>query len=223
METTEYYETVVRRNHAEIKDEWVERVLDNPYHIEFQPNGRIGYYGYIDGADKWLRVILEIAYFEETDTLSLWNGTPASEAGDLIANGALDVNDNTEGIATGDIIADYDSDGKVVGFTIEHASELLLHPLARKGEQSDHLEVKGIYAGYAYTLSLGQGTLILNSDREQVRSREVADNLTAHYDSEGDAAGFTLERAAELLLPHLKGEAGSQRIPVSVESATNND
>ncbi len=59
METTEYYETVVRRNHPEIKDEWVERVLDNPYHTEVQPNGRIRYYGYIDEAEKWLRVILD--------------------------------------------------------------------------------------------------------------------------------------------------------------------
>lgn len=59
METTEYYETVIRRNHPEIKDEWVERVLDNPYHTEVQPNGRIRYYGYIDEAEKWLRVILD--------------------------------------------------------------------------------------------------------------------------------------------------------------------
>lgn len=59
METTEYYETVVRRNHPEIKDEWVERVLDSPYHTEVQPNGRIRYYGYIDEAEKWLRVILD--------------------------------------------------------------------------------------------------------------------------------------------------------------------
>lgn len=59
MKTTEYYETVVRRNHPEIKDEWVERVLNNPYHTEVQPNGRVRYYGYIDEADKWLRVILD--------------------------------------------------------------------------------------------------------------------------------------------------------------------
>jgi len=59
METTEYYETVVRRNHPEIKDEWVERVLDNPHHTEVQPDGRIRYYGYIVEAEKWLRVIVE--------------------------------------------------------------------------------------------------------------------------------------------------------------------
>lgn len=166
---------------------------------------------------------LEIAYFEETDTLSLWNGTPASEASDLIASGALDVNGDTEGAVTGDILADYDSAGRVVGFTIEHAAELLLHPLVSKGGVSDYLEIDGKYAGYSYTLSMNNGTLTLSSDRDKVRSSEVAEHLTAHYDVNGDAAGFILKRAAELLLPHLKGQAGAQRTPASVVSATNND
>ena len=157
---------------------------------------------------------LEIAYYDETDTLSLWNGRPASEAGDLIATGALDA--DPDGTVTGDIIADYDADGKVVGFTIEHAAELLLHPLTRKGGISQHLEIDGMYAGYRYTLSLNNGTLTVNSDREQARSDEVAEHLTAHYDADGDASGFTLERAAELLLPHLNANAASQRIPISV-------
>ena len=146
---------------------------------------------------------LDIRYFDDTDTLSLWNGRPASEGGDLIATGALIVDDDADSVVTGDIIADYDADGKVVGFTIEHAAELLLRPLIRKGGASEYLEVDGMYAGYRYTLSLNNGTLTLNSDREQVRSDEVAEHLTAHYDSDGDAAGFTLERAAELLLPLL--------------------
>jgi len=156
---------------------------------------------------------LDIRYFSDTDTLSLWNGRPASEGGDLIATGALSVDDDSDSVVTGDVIADYDSDGRVVGFTIEHASELLLRPLARKGGQSDHLEVKGIYAGYGYTLSMNNGTLSLCSDRERVRSGEVAKYLTVHYDADGDAAGFTLERAAALLLPHLKDEVASMRIP----------
>ena len=134
----------------------------------------------------------------------MWSGTPASEADDLIASGALDVNRDTGGTVIGDIIADYDSDDKVAGFTIEHAAEMLLHPLVHKRGQSDRLEVEGIYAGYTDTLSLSEGTLTLNSDREQVRSKEVAERLTAHYDADGDAAGFTLKCAAELLLPHLK-------------------
>ncbi|MXY47215.1 MAG: DUF2283 domain-containing protein [Chloroflexi bacterium] len=115
---------------------------------------------------------------------------------------------------TGDVIADYDSDGKVVGFAIEHAVELLLHPLARKGGDLEHLEVQGMYAGYSYTLLLHNGTLTFGSDRKQVRSGEVAEHLTAHYDADGDAAGFTLERASELLLPLLKSEPASQPIHI---------
>ena len=166
---------------------------------------------------------LEIAYFSDTDTLSLWNGKPASEAGDLIATGALIVSDDADGGVTGDIIADYDADGKVVGFTIEHAAELLLHPLARKGGQSDHLEVNGIYSGYGYTLSMNNGTLSLCSDREQVRSDDVAKHLTVHYDADGDAAGFTLERAAELLLPHLNSTDISHRIPAEAGMTNSTD
>lgn len=93
-----------------------------------------------------------------------------------------------------------------MGIAIEHAVELLLHPLVRKGGASECLEVKGMYAGYKYTLSLNNGTLTVKSDRMQVSSNEVAEHLTVHYDADGDAAGFTLERAAELLLPYLKGD-----------------
>ena len=166
---------------------------------------------------------LEIAYFSDTDTLSLWNGKPASEGGDLIAMGALIVEDNANGGATGDVIADYDSDGRVVGFTIEHAVELLLHPLVKKGGASEYLEVNGMYAGYRYTLSLNNGTLTLSSDRKQVRSDEVAEHLTAHYDADGDASGFTLVSAAELLLPHLEGELAPKRFHAHASSVTNND
>ena len=58
MDTTRYYEKEVRQKHPEIKDEWVERVLANPYHTETQPDGRIRYYGYIVEEGKWVRVIV---------------------------------------------------------------------------------------------------------------------------------------------------------------------
>ncbi len=166
-------------------------------------------------------MILKIAYFAETDTLSLWNGTPASEAGDLIASGALDINGDTGGAVTGDIIADYDSVGRVVGFTIEHAAELLLHPLARRGGASQHLEIEGMYAGYRYTLLMNNGTLTLSSDRDKVRSSEVAEHLTAHYDADGDAAGFTLKHAAELLLPLLEGAPDDKLVGSSTDGQGN--
>ena len=55
-------------------------------------------------------VKLEIYYDSETDTLSLWNGHPASEADDVAEH----------------LVADFDGEGEVVGFTLEHAAKLLV-------------------------------------------------------------------------------------------------
>jgi uncharacterized protein YuzE len=59
---------------------------------------------------------LRIVYCEDTDTLSLWNGEPASHADDVADN----------------LIADYDALGDAVGFTFENAAELLLPILTAK-------------------------------------------------------------------------------------------
>ena len=58
METTHYYERRVRSRHPEPIDEWVDRVLANPYHSEEQSDGRVRYYGFIEEQGKWLRVVL---------------------------------------------------------------------------------------------------------------------------------------------------------------------
>ena len=52
---------------------------------------------------------LSVYYDRDTDTLSLWNGQPASEGADVADN----------------LTADFDAEGEVVGFTLEHAAELL--------------------------------------------------------------------------------------------------
>ena len=52
---------------------------------------------------------LTIDYDPETDTLSLWNGRPASEGRDIADS----------------LVADLDAQGNIVGFTLEHAAELL--------------------------------------------------------------------------------------------------
>ncbi len=52
---------------------------------------------------------LDIYYDGETDTLSLWNGRPANEGADVAEN----------------LIAEFDCEGEVVGFTLDHATELL--------------------------------------------------------------------------------------------------
>ena len=51
----------------------------------------------------------KIYYDRETDTLSIWNGIPASEAEDVAEH----------------LVADFNEKGEVVGFTLEHAAELL--------------------------------------------------------------------------------------------------
>ena len=53
---------------------------------------------------------LRISYYGDTDTLSFWNGEPASAADDVAEN----------------LIVDYDAAGDAVGFTLDHAAELLL-------------------------------------------------------------------------------------------------
>ena len=79
METTRYYEEQARRKHPEIKDEWVERVLANPFHTERQPDGRIRYYGFIAKEGKWLRVVVAdgklLNRFFDRRKLKEW-GTP---------------------------------------------------------------------------------------------------------------------------------------------------
>ena len=52
---------------------------------------------------------LQVYYDPETDTLSLWNGRPANEGGEV-----------GEGL-----IADYDAEGEVVGITLDGAAKLL--------------------------------------------------------------------------------------------------
>lgn len=59
MDTTDYYEKTARRKHPEPKQEWIKSVLADPAHTETQADGRIRYYGYIEEADKWLRVIID--------------------------------------------------------------------------------------------------------------------------------------------------------------------
>ena len=58
MDTTRYYEEEVRQKHPGIKDEWVERVLADPFHTETQPDGGIRYYGFIVEEGRWLRVVV---------------------------------------------------------------------------------------------------------------------------------------------------------------------
>ena len=73
---------------------------------------------------------LRISYYSDTDTLSFWNGEPASAAEDVADN----------------LIVDYDAAGDAVGFTLDHAAELLLpilsaaRPAAQDGKSRQKAE-----------------------------------------------------------------------------------
>ena len=87
------------------------------------------------------------------------------------------------------------------GFDFYDASKMLLLFLKNEGEFKGELCQDELSASY----SRETDTLMLVSNRHTpVRDCPIADRLTAHCTERGWAVGFTLERAAELLLPHLE-------------------
>ena len=78
---------------------------------------------------------------------------------------------------------------------------MLLLFLKNEGEFKGELCQDELSASY----SCETDTLTLVSNRHTpVRNYDIAKGLTAHCTEHGWAVGFTLERAAELLLPHLE-------------------
>ncbi len=59
MKYTKYFEFVKKRqDRAFIKEEWIINTIKDPIKVERQSDGRIRKWGYIDEAEKYLRVIL---------------------------------------------------------------------------------------------------------------------------------------------------------------------
>jgi hypothetical protein len=59
MKTTQYFEYIRKRpDRAEIKEEWIEFVMNNPKVTETQSDGRVRKWARIPEVDKYLRVIL---------------------------------------------------------------------------------------------------------------------------------------------------------------------
>ncbi|OGK67328.1 MAG: hypothetical protein A2W77_06235 [Nitrospinae bacterium RIFCSPLOWO2_12_39_16] len=59
MKYTQYFiHTRKRPDRAYIKDEWIERVINNPVRSEIQSDGRIKKWAKIEDSGKYLRVIL---------------------------------------------------------------------------------------------------------------------------------------------------------------------
>ena len=133
---------------------------------------------------------LEIKYVWEGDLLCLWNDRHVPVKG-------FDI--TTKTILTA--FHSRDGDRECRGFDIYDAAKMLLLVLKNEGEFNGELYQDELSASY----SCEADTLTLLSNRHTpVRDYHIADGLTAHCTERGWAVGFTLNRAAELLLPHLE-------------------
>ena len=173
-----------------------------------------------DEVPDYSRLQLRLSYFRKADTLQVSNGAPACYRY-VIAKG---------------LAAIMDAEREVVGFTLERAGELLLphlskleaapvrrRPHYRPGVAHDDI------ANMTATMTLGRNSLdslrvsyfseydILDLWNEEGASFgwDVGENLLVFSrDAEGEEIkGFTLEHAAEILLPCLSGS--SQTAPSS--------
>ena len=144
---------------------------------------------------------LQISYFKDTDTLSIWNGEPASEADDVAKNLLIDLN----------------ASGSPVGLTLEHAAKLCLPELlgvgasqelnsesssyspsspARVPDRREDIRLHIDYHQESDTLWLGNGLPIPSGE-------DIAENVTAFFDDDRPN-GVMIEHAAEILLPVLQ-------------------
>ena len=132
---------------------------------------------------------LKIEYVWEGDLLCLWNDLQGPVKGGDVTTGTILTSFHSR-----------DGGGECRGFDLFDAAKMLL-PLL-KGEEFKRELYQGELSG---SYSCETDTLMLLSNRHTpLRSYSVASGLTAHCTERGWAVGFTLERAAELLLPHLE-------------------
>ena len=132
---------------------------------------------------------LKIDFVPEGDLLALWNGLPARGGGGDITKYTI-------------LTAFYAERGsrECVGFDLFDAAKTLIPFLTqdrRKGSLCEG-ELSVSYEKESDTLALTKSGCFIASDQI------VAAGLTAQKREDGRAVGFTLERAAELLLPHLE-------------------
>ncbi len=58
MKTTWYFENNGKLKHPEAKrTDWVQTVLAGPSRTQVQPDGRVRHWGYIQEAQRWMRVV----------------------------------------------------------------------------------------------------------------------------------------------------------------------
>ena len=133
---------------------------------------------------------LEVKYVCDGDLLCLWNDLHEPVTGfDITTMTILTAFHSRKGNRT------------CKGFDLYDAAKMLRPFLKGEGEFKGELCQDELSASY----SCDTDTLMLMSNRHKpVRDYAVAEGLTAHCTEKGWAVGFTLERAAELLLPHLE-------------------
>lgn len=98
-----------------------------------------------------------------------------------------------------DLMADFDTKGRCVGFEFLDAADLFL-PYLRPGEfvkpEIGEEDLTIVYYADSDTLSFHNSEPVSYSEN-------VLDHCIAHLDAGGDPVGFTLEKASELVLPLL--------------------
>ena len=132
---------------------------------------------------------LKISYDPESDTLDIGNGLPGSN-GQQIADR---------------LTAFFGDSEDTVGITLENAVELLApclkgsvsgrEDVSRQATTGTDLEI--YYFPQTDTLDLGNG-------KPTAEGYDVADNLTAHVDHDGDVVFVALEHAVEVLTPYIR-------------------
>ena len=148
---------------------------------------------------------LQISYFKDTDTLSIWNGEPAWSADDVAEN----------------LIIDLNASGSPVGLTLEHAAELSLPvlldtvaiPESEAGisgksrpsspeppDRREDIRLEITYHAETDILWLGSRQPTPNGD-------DIAEYVTAFFDDDDRPNAVMIEHAAELLLPILTGQS----------------
>ena len=132
---------------------------------------------------------LQITHDPESDTLDIGSGQPGSE-----------------GQPVADRLTAFFGDGEdAVGVTLENAVELLAPCLkesvsgradvSRQATTGTDLEIH--YFPQTDTLDIGNG-------KPAAEGYDVADNLTAHVDHDGNVVFVTLEHAVTVLAPYLR-------------------
>ena len=131
---------------------------------------------------------LQISYDPQTDTLDIGNGLPGSD-----------------GQPVADRLTAFFGDGEdTVGITLENAVEILT-PLLKdhnperkfaKYEAETDTDLEIFYFAQTDTLDLGNAL-------PAAEGYDIAENLIANVDGEGNVVSVTLEHAVEVLLPYL--------------------